>query len=124
MATWPAYALIALGSISEHPAPVLLRSEMERGVPLQRRVSSDALVTVPLIVHFRTKAHAASFEAWVYGTLNGGADFFDWTHPRTGAVVSARIVGGDLGILTPTHGTYKREHCQRSMTLEYLRSAY
>ena len=123
-ATWPTYARVSVGSFSEHPSPVVMRSEMERGVPKQRRIASDSLVSIPLTVFFTTRADAANFETWFYTQINGGADFFLWKNPRTDQIVSARIVGGDIGALTPSHGTWKREHCQRSMTLEYLRSAY
>lgn len=107
---------------SEAPAPVVIRSEMERGVPKQRRTAADALVTVPISVIFFTKQQAADFETWFSGEINAGVDFFDWTDPRTGALREARIVGGQLGELIPLRESYNMS--RRSMTLEYVRRGF
>ena len=122
MATFPAYVDIAWADTAEQPASVVLRSEMERSVPKQRRMASDTMVTVPVTLYFRTKANATDFEDWVYTQIGGGTDFFSWTNPRTSAVVQARIVGGDLGALKP--GSRAWTFAERSLKLEYLRSAY
>jgi len=122
MATFPAYVDIAWADTSETPATVVLRSEMERGVAKQRRMASDAMVTVPVTLYFRTKQNAIDFESWVYTQINGGADWFDWTNPRTSTVVRARIVGGNIGSLKPS--TRAWTSAERSLQLEYLRSAY
>lgn len=119
MAAFPSSYKILIET-SEAPASVVIRSEMERGVPKQRRVAADALVTVPITVMFFSKQQAADFETWFYTTINGGADFFDWTDPRTGSVVQARVVGGVLGELVPLRDNYNLS--RRSLTLEYLRS--
>ena len=122
MATFPTYVDIAWADTAEQPASVVLRSEMERSVPKQRRMASDTMVTVPVTLYFRTKANATDFETWVYTQIGGGTDFFSWTNPRTSAVVQARIVGGDLGALKP--GSRAWTFAERSLKLEYLRSAY
>ena len=122
MATFPTYVKILIGS-SESPKSVVLRSEMERGVPKQRRLSSDAMVTVPVDLFFETNQNAADFETWVYSQIGGGSNWFDWTNPRTGATVQARIVGGELGALKPATGIWSGMS-MRSMQFEYLRSAY
>lgn len=119
MATFPPDLKI-LFDTSEAPAPVVIRSEMERGVPKQRRIAADALVTMPISVIFFTKQQAADFEDWFYTDIGGGADFFDFTDPRTGVVVQARVVGGELGPLVPLRENYNLS--RRSMTLEYVRS--
>lgn len=118
-----AYARLALNP-SEDRASVVMRSEMERGVPQQRRIASDAMVAVSCTLYFATQANATAFMSWFDGQAGSGALFFDWTHPRTGATVQARFVGGQLGPLTPSHGTYKRGHCQRTAVIEYLEPAY
>jgi hypothetical protein len=122
MATFPSYVKVFLGA-TEQPKSVVLRTEMERGVPKQRRVASDTMVTVPVELMFDTPDDASRFETWVYSQIGGGADWFDWPNPRTGAMVQARIVGGDLGVLKPKRGVWDGV-CSRSLTLEYLRSAY
>lgn len=124
MATMPSYVQISAGSVSEDRAPVVIRSEMERGVPKQRRIASDAMVSVPVVLMFKSSADNDSFEAWFDSQIGSGANWFSWTHPRTGAVVQARFVEGRLGALSAVHGTFKRGRCQRSATLEYLRSTY
>lgn len=121
MAAFPSNLKILIET-SETPGSVVLRSEMERGVPKQRRIAADVLVTVPIAVIFFTKQQAADFETWFYGSINGGVDFFDWADPRTGTTVQARIVGGQLGPLEPLRTNY--ELSRRSMTLEYIRPGY
>lgn len=125
-ATFPTDVPVVLGSYSEERGSAVLRSEMERGVPKQRRMASDVMVTVKVTLQFRDSAHAATFETWLDTQTGAGADWFTWTHPRTGAAVQARIVGGQLGPLTPVHGTWRagRQRCRRDATFEYLRSAY
>jgi hypothetical protein len=119
MAAFPSAHKILIET-SEAPASVVIRSEMERGIPKQRRIAADALVTVPISVIFFTKQEAADFEDWFYNDISAGADFFDWTDPRTGVDVEARIVGGQLGELVPLRENYTMS--RRSMTLEYVRS--
>lgn len=104
---------------AEQHTPVVLRSEVERGMPRQRRTSADAVVSVPCTLVFRSAAAAAEFEAWYYAE---GFGWFDFTLPRTGAVVEARIVGGDIGGLTPITPTWNAS--ERSITLEYRRPGF
>lgn len=104
---------------AEQHTPVVLRSEVERGTPRQRRTSADALVSVPCTLVFRSAAAAAAFEAWCYAE---GFGWFDFTLPRTGAVVEARIVGGDIGGLTPITPAWNAS--ERSITIEYIRPGF
>lgn len=122
MAIWPSGMRYDWRDFSETPEPVVERSEMERGVPKQRRISSDARVELQLTLHFDTTAEIAAFEAWFYTTIKAGQDWFDFPHPRTGATVQARIVGGELGALT-----YLRrplDKAKRTVKLEYWRSTW
>lgn len=121
MATWPSYALLGWNDTAEEMQPIVERSQMERGVAKQRRTQADVVVTCPVTVYFNSAANAALFETWVYTTLNGGADWFDFTSLRTGGTVQMRIVGGDIGALKPSTRTWARS--QRSCRIEYLRSA-
>lgn len=126
--TFPAGVGIVLGSVSEEPQSAVLRSEMERGVPKQRRDRSDVLVSVPATLQFTNAAQAQAWLDWFYSAAGagGGADWFAWVHPRTGATVQARIKGGTLGPLQPVHGTWRagRDRCRRTVTFEYLQPAY
>jgi len=120
MATFPSYVRVGWKDSGEQSTPVVVRSEMERGIAKQRRIAADTVVTVPLTLYFNTAADAAAFETWVYTVIAGGASWFDFTSPRTGGTVSARIVGGDIGQLTPSTATWARS--QRSLKLEYVRA--
>ena len=126
MATFPTSVKCAMGAYEEDRAPVVLRSDMERSVPKQRRMASDAMTTVKVTLQFVSVAHNDAFEVWFDSQIGSGTDWFNWTHPRTGTVVQARIVGGVLGPLKPVHGTWRvgLQRCRRDATFEYLRSAY
>jgi hypothetical protein len=108
--------------LSETVASVVTRTEMERGVPKQRRTNSDALVRLGLTLNFRGKADYAAFETWFYTQINAGADFFDFVHPRTGATIAARFVGGNMGQVR--HATQDLQYVLVQTELEYLRAAY
>lgn len=126
MATFPTDVLCVLGAFSEDRATVVERTPMERGVPKQRRIASDTMVSVRVTLQFKNSAHNDAFETWFDSQIGSGADWFSWVHPRTGATVQARIVGGVLGPLTPLHGTWKSglQRCRRDATFEFLRSTY
>jgi hypothetical protein len=119
MAVFPSNLKVLIET-SEAPAPVVIRSDMERGIPKHRRIAADVLVTVQVAVIFFSKQQAADFETWFYNDIKGGVDFFQWTDPRTGAVVDARIVGGQLGELMPLRERYNLS--RRSFAVEYVRS--
>ncbi|WP_052736112.1 hypothetical protein [Aquincola tertiaricarbonis] len=122
MAAFPPYVRCDWRDLTETTDPVVERSEMERSIPKQRRIASDARVEVQLTVYFETKARAAAFEDWFFNEIDAGADFFDWKHPRLGTIVQARIVEGDIGQLTfmePMLGLSKRV-----LRIEYWRSAW
>lgn len=108
--------------LSEAPEPVVERSEMERSIPKQRRKASDARVECQITVLFDTKTEAAAFEDWFFDEINAGQDWFDWTHPRTLAVVQARVVGGELGALKFQQQTLQAS--SRTLKLEYWRSTW
>lgn len=113
------YVKLGWKDSGETHKPVVERNEMDRGIPKQRRTQADTLVTVPATLYFGTAAAAADFETWVY--TGGGLDWFDFTLPRTNAVVQARIVGGDIGTLKPSVATWARS--ERQVKFEYVRAA-
>lgn len=92
---------------------------MDRGVPKQRRTQSDVLVQVPLRVLFLVDGQADDFEDWYYNDAQAGAAYFDWTHPRTGSVVEARVVANSLGPVIPA-GVLR--YVSRTVTIEYLKA--
>lgn len=120
MAAFPAYVKIGFPQ-AEEAASAVLRGEMERGVPKQRRFTADVMVTQETMLYFDTKQNAIDWETWFYTTINGGVDWFDWVDLRRGVTVQARIVGGKPGALKP--GTVNWVYAQRTLTLEWLRSA-
>ena len=124
MAAFPTYAKVALGGYSESHAPIVARTEMDRGVPKQRKLQSDVMVTVALNLIFLTKADAASFEDWYYSSTGAaaGAAFFDWTDPRTGVMRQARAVANQLGALTQFQDTNGFVLTTRPLQIEYLRA--
>ncbi|MES1977312.1 MAG: hypothetical protein V4451_04705 [Pseudomonadota bacterium] len=119
MATFPAYVKIGFPQ-GEETASVVLRSEMERGVPKQRRIAADAMVTQETTLYFDTKQHAIDWETWFYEDINGGVDWFDYPDLRTGVTLQARIVGGKPGVLKPA--TVNWVYAQRTLMLEWLRA--
>lgn len=122
MPALPSYVKLGWRETSEAPAPVVVRSEMERGVPKQRRISADTMVTVPLRLYFDTKQQSVDFEEWFFGDIEGGAVAFDWTNPRSGLVVQAKVVNGDIGQLKPGNKTWA--YAYRDVKFEYLRAGY
>lgn len=122
MAAFPGYVKLGWRDMEESPEPVVARAEMERGIPKQRRIASDARVELPVVMHFESKADMASFRTWFYTTINGGADFFDLVHPRTLVTIQARFVGGQLGALKYLNPALTK--ATRPATLEYWESAW
>lgn len=116
MPTFPTGVKLGWRDSNEAPRPIVERSEMDRGIPKQRVIAADTLVKVPLTLYFDTAAAATDFETWFY---SDGLSWFDFTLPRTGAVVQARIVGGKLGPLVPKTGNWA--YSSRQIELEYVK---
>lgn len=122
MAAFPTGLRLEWRDMAEAPETVVAREPMERGIPKQRRIASDARVEMPITIHFDSAAEIADFETWFYTTINAGQDFFDLPHPRTGATLQARIVGGELGPLTYLRRTLDK--AKRTIKVEWWRSAW
>lgn len=106
---------------AENPASAILRTEMERGIAKQRRMSADVMVKQEVTAFFDTAQQATEWESWFYGSIGAGADFFDWRDQRTGTTRQVRIVDGKPGALTPA--TVNWAYSQRTFTIEWVRSA-
>jgi hypothetical protein len=117
---FPSYAKIAFAGYSDNHANITLRTDMDRGLPKQRKAQSDVLVSVTLQLEFDTVADGVNFETWYYVDAQAGMAYFDWTDSRTGTLRQARVVAGTLGALTPITKTLART--TRTLTIEYLRS--
>jgi hypothetical protein len=122
MASFPTYVDYLWRDLAESDAPIVIRSDMDRGVAHQRRIASDVVVSVSVTVLFRTKKQEADFMNWFDKEIGSGASWFVWLHPKLNSNVNARIVAGSLGPLKPSTRTW--DFSQRSMTIEYLRSVY
>lgn len=122
MPAFPSYVKLGWSEGADRPAPVVIRSEMERGFAKQRRIASDAVVTQTVTLYFMTTQDSLDFETWFYSAAgaNAGAAWFDMKLPRVG-VVSARIPGGDIGMLKPLNAYWAVS--ERTIQVEYLRSA-
>lgn len=118
MASLPSYVAVRFPDYGETPQPSVERTEMERGVPKQRRTNSQTLVQVQATFLFMSSAAASDFEAWYYNTI-GIVGWFTMPHPRTGQTINARFVGGNIGTLSPLSPTFSQSY--RTVTLEYLR---
>jgi len=118
VATFPTYVTVLLDGHTESHAPIADRTEMDRGVPKQRRTQSDVLVTFALTLLFLSTTDAEAFETWYYGDAAAGGAYFDFTHPRTGALLSARVVANSLGALT----VLGMGRARRTIQIEYLKA--
>lgn len=120
---FPSWVNLAPRDGGESNSPVVLRSEMERGVPKQRRFAADSLVTIGVTAVFKNGDEAEKFLTWFYDPdgANAGAAWFDFVHPRTGQTESGQIVGGDIGELRPL-GTQAGSRWARSFQIQYMRS--
>ena len=94
MATWPSYARILRDGYAENPESALLRTDMESGPAKQVMIKSKVLVQRPITVLISSASDYSSWLTWFQTTIHRGADWFDWTDPRTASIKSARIVGG------------------------------
>lgn len=126
MATFPTWVKLVPRDGGEMPAPVVVGSEMERGVPKQRRFAADALTAIGVTAVFDNGEQAEKFLDWFYDNTTGaqgGAAWFDFTHPRTGDTEEGQIVNGDIGELRPL-GTQAGSRWARQFQIRYVRSTY
>jgi hypothetical protein len=99
MAIFPSYVKYAPMDTGEKISSIVERSEMEKGLPKQRRNQTSPLVKIGMTLYFDSKENYQKFEDWFFNDINAGTSFFDFKHPRTGLTVQARIPSGELGEL-------------------------
>lgn len=121
MAAFPDYADILLSGYAERSGEVVQRKAFDRGLAGARRTSTRAVVQLAMTVQLQSKAHADAFALWLYAKDggNGGASFFGFTDPRTGAAVQARLVADKIGELKPLAGNFR--YAEVALELEFLR---
>lgn len=119
MSSLPSYARVVFDGYSETFEPAVLRTEMERGVPIERVLNTDVIEEVSVSLYFDTNAAHSNFEDWYFNTIKR-IGYFDWKHPRLGVVVQARFKGGSIGSLAPITGGF-RGIVRSNVTLEYVR---
>ena len=117
MATLPTYARLLM-DYAEGFDPSVQRTEMERGPAKQAIVNTHVMKQPKATLVFNTASDAEAFEAWYFDVIKR-VGWFDFRHPRTGATIQARFMGGDIGELTPIGPRFSP--CQRTVTLEYMR---
>lgn len=120
MATFPSTQRILWPDGDEMPLSVVARSAVERGIAKQRRTQSDTVISKTIALLFESVQEVQDFEDWFYSPAgaDAGAAWFDFTLPRTGVVVQARVVGGELGALQMM--AHQRAY-RRSLPLEWKR---
>jgi hypothetical protein len=88
---FPAIGKHLIKGYGEKPAPLMRRTEMERGPAKQARIGQRRPVRRPC----RYRYTADEYETFLTWVDNEGAEaFFDWTDPRTGTVKQAQLVLG------------------------------
>lgn len=122
MATFPSWIQIGWRDMTLTLGKVVQTSELERGQPRSRRIASDARDTLELSLYFNTIGQQTDFEHWFDQEINSGADWFDFTDPRTGAVRQAHFVEGEIGPLKFEGSTLA--HATRTVKLEFMRSTW
>jgi len=113
----PEYARLLMG-YSEGFDPSVQRTEMERGPAKQSIINTHVMEQPKATLVFNTAADAEAFETWYFDVIKR-VGWFDFRHPRTGATIQARFMGGDIGELVPVGPGFRP--CQRAVTLEYMR---
>ena len=102
IADMSARAMDTQGSIGLPIAPILdgfvettpdfvLRTEMDQG-PAKVRKRTTTAVREFQMIFIMSKVQTTIFDDFYLSTINGGADSFDFTHPRTEEMLDLRLV--------------------------------
>ncbi len=101
MAAFPSYAKLYRDPLAEQPQSVVVRTQMEKGPPKQRRRASRQMIQRTVRYALDSKTDYQNFMAWYRTSISHGADWFDWTDPVDGVLKQARIVAGTFQGGTP-----------------------
>ena len=118
MANFPNGVRFVLAGFQEEEDPSVLRTEMERGVPIQRVINEQVMCKISGTIQFENAEAIEAFDDWYFDTIKR-IDWFDFRHPRTRVTVRARFIGGKRGPLAPVTGGWGI--AQRAAELEYMR---
>lgn len=118
MAALPSYVSVLVAGYGEEFDPSIERTEMERGLPKQRLLNTQVLQRLECTLIFSSAANVAAFETWYFDTI-GRIGSFTMDHPRTGAAITVRFEGGNIGKLTSRNGRFTS--ASRPVVFEYLR---
>ena len=114
--TWPSYGTLMTGTLTETPAPNILRTEFESGDIKQTRRSQKQRVEQK-ITYLYTNAEYTTWKTWFRDTALLGAIKFNFTDPQDGTVRDYRIMGG---VYEATPLNQKLEHWVVTMQFEYF----
>lgn len=91
MPTWPAdLPAPALGTLTETPPNNKLRSSMDKGPPKDRRRTTANVRPISFMLKL-TPAQTQTLDDFFVTDTASGVNEFDYTHPRTGASVTAKF---------------------------------
>jgi len=90
MATWPTLPAPIINTFNETLPDNVIRTSMDKG-PAKVRRRTTANVRPIQFSMVLTEAQVATLDTFYNTTTLSGAQEFDYTHPRTGATVSARF---------------------------------
>ncbi|WP_225547305.1 hypothetical protein [Chromobacterium violaceum] len=90
---FPSYALMLAEGYAEEANYGVQRTEMDGGLPKQRRRFSVPLVSRSLTVKLRSDADRLRFDAWLRDDLAGGVEWFSFPDPVSGQAKRGRLTG-------------------------------
>ncbi|WP_440030570.1 hypothetical protein, partial [Chromobacterium amazonense] len=90
---FPAYALMLAEEYSDEPNFGAVRTEMDGGLPKQRRRFSVPLISRSLNIKLCSDADRFRFDAWARDELDGGVGWFIFPDPVSGQAKRGRLVG-------------------------------
>lgn len=94
MIAFPSYVQVLVNGYTENYDSNYLRSEFERGVPKQRKISCQGLKQVTISVYVCDE----NYQDWLTFWKDSGRSWFEFNDPSTNPATKkkARIVAGDL----------------------------
>ncbi|WP_052877914.1 hypothetical protein [Chromobacterium subtsugae] len=93
MPEFPAYALMLADGYTEEANYGLQRTEMDGGLPKQRRLFSQPIITRTITIKVRSDVERARFDNWFRIDIAGGVGWFNWKDPISGQQKRGRISG-------------------------------